>query len=425
MEDSTESDKSKKFSKTKKQVEAIKLLCQSALYTMLFGGGRSGKTFIIIYTLIIRALKCKSRHLILRKNFNHCKTSIWLDTLPKVISAAFPKIKRLIIHDKTDYYLKFPNGSEIWIGGLDDKDRVEKILGKEYSSVYFNESSQLDLSSINIAMTRLAEKNELRKKAYFDMNPPHKRHWTYRMFIKHIHPKTKKELPPDNYVSLQMNPDDNLENIDEAYLDILEGLPEKEKKRFKKGEFADDDEGCLFKPEYIERIYEIPDFDRIVVSIDPAATSNDNSNETGITVEARKGDFGYVLVDLSGKYKPSEWGQIAVDLYYKWEADRIIGEINNGGEMIEAVIRNVDPNVSYKSVRATRGKVKRAEPVAALYEKNKIFHYGVLDKLEEQMETFETVERSGNESPDRVDSMVWGFTELFDISQGQIMMTIL
>ena len=414
-----------KFKKTKKQIEAIKLLCQYALYVMLFGGGRSGKTFIIIYTLIIRALKCKSRHLILRKNFNHCKTSIWLDTLPKVISVAFPKIKHLIIPDKTDYYFKFPNGSEIWIGGLDDKDRVEKILGKEYSSVYFNESSQLDLNSINIAMTRLAEKNELKKKAYFDMNPPNKRHWTYKMFIKHIHPKTKKELPPDNYVSLQMNPDDNLENIDEAYLDILEGLPEKEKKRFKKGEFADDDEGCLFKSEYIERIYDIPDFDRIVVSIDPAVTSNDNSNETGITVEARKGDFGYVLEDLSGIYKPSEWGQIAVDLYYKWEADRIIGEINNGGEMIEAVIRNIDRNVSYKSVRATRGKVKRAEPVAALYEKHKIFHYGVLDRLEEQMETFETVERSGNESPDRVDSMVWGFIELFDISQGQIMMTIL
>ena len=93
--------------------------------------------------------------------------------------------------------------------------------------------------------------------------------------------------------------------------------------------------------------------------------------------------------------------------------------------MIEAVIRNIDPNISYKSVRATRGKVKRAEPVAAKYEKHQMFHYGVLDRLEEQMETFETVERSSNESPDRVDSMVWGFIELFDISQGQIMMTIL
>ena len=342
-----------------------------------------------------------------------------------MINLAFKVLKPLIKIDKTDFYYTLPNGSEIWIGGLDDKERVEKILGKEYSTIYFVEASQLDLNSVNIAMTRLAEKNILRKKAYFDMNPPSKRHWSFKMFIKHIHPKTKKELPPDNYVSLKMNPVDNLDNIDEAYMDILDGLPEKEKKRFKKGEFADDDEGCLFKSEYIERIYDIPDFDRIVVSIDPAVTSNDNSNETGITVEARKGDFGYVLEDLSGIYKPSEWGQIAVDLYYKWEADRIIGEINNGGEMIEAVIRNIDRNVSYKSVRATRGKVKRAEPVAALYEKHKIFHYGVLDRLEEQMETFETVERSGNESPDRVDSMVWGFIELFDISQGQIMMTIL
>ncbi len=413
------------FEKTKKQIEAIKILGQAALYTMLFGGSRSGKTFIIIYALVVRSLKCKSRHLILRKNFNHCKTSIWLDTLPKVISIAFPEIKHLIIPDKTDYYYKFPNGSEIWIGGLDDEERVEKILGKEYSSIYFNESSQLDLNSINIATTRLAEKNELKKKLYFDMNPPSKRHWSYKLFIKFINPKTKKKVDEANHVSLLMNPEDNIENIDESYLGILDQLTEREKKRFKKGEFSDDNEGCIFNVEDIERIYDLLDFDRIVVSIDPAVTSNENSNETGITVEARKGDFGYVLDDQSGIYAPSEWGKIAVDLYHKWSADRIIGEVNNGGDMIEAVIRNEDPNVPYKSVRATRGKTKRAEPIAALYEKSKIFHYGVLDKLEEQMEDFETVEDSTKDSPDRVDSMVWGFTELFDIQQGQFTVTIL
>lgn len=418
-------DKPKKFEKTKKQIDAIKLLCQAALFTMLFGGSRSGKTFIIIYAIIIRALKCKSRHLILRKNFNHCKTSIWLDTLPKVIDIAFPNAKHLFKIDKTDFYYTLPKGSEIWIGGLDDKERVEKILGKEYSSIYFNESSQLDISSINIALTRLAEKNELKKKAYFDMNPPNKRHWSYKMFIKLIHPKTKKQLDKDNYVSLLMNPVDNLENLDETYLEILDGLPEKDKKRFKEGKFSDDDDGCLFKAEYIERIYEVLDFDRIIVAVDPAVTSNENSNETGITVEAKKGDFGYVLEDVSGIYKPSEWGQKVIDMYYKWGADRVIGEVNNGGDLVEAVIINIDPNIPYKSVRATRGKVKRAEPIAALYEKGKISHYGVLDKLEEQMEDFETVEKSGKESPDRVDSMVWGFTELFDIQQGQFMVTIL
>jgi PBSX family phage terminase large subunit len=233
------------FKKTNKQKQAITLLSSLARYCMLYGGSRSGKTFIAIYAIIVRASKIKSRHVILRLNFNHAKTSIWLDTLPKVFSLAFPQLP--YEKNKSDYYVTLPNGSEIWIGGLDDEKRVEKILGKEYSTLYFNECSQIPYASIQVAMTRLAEKNDLTKKAYFDENPPSKRHWSYKLFIQKKNPIDNTQVDPEKYASILMNPEDNKENIDESYIsEVLSSLSEKQKQRFLKGEFVTDDDGLAY-----------------------------------------------------------------------------------------------------------------------------------------------------------------------------------
>ena len=409
-------EKAKPFQKTLKQIEAVKVMIQSALFICLFGGSRSGKTAIIIYAIITRAIKVPSRHLILRRSFNHAKTSIWLDTLPKIFKLAYPKVWERVTPNKSDFFLPLSNGSEIWIAGLDDGDRIEKILGNEYSSIHLNEISQIDYNSFNLVLSRLAEKNSLEKKMYFDMNPPSKKHWSYKMFIEHKNPLDKKPLDPNNYLSLLMNPEDNIDNIDKNYMKILNEMPEKYQKRFMKGQFSDDDDGLLFKESHLQRIWALPEFDRIVIALDPAVTSNENSNETGITVVGKKGNFGYLLEDKSDIYTPSEWANVAVDLFKKWGADKVIGEVNNGGDLIEATLRNVAPHIPYKSVRATRGKTKRAEPVAALYETHKIFHYGVHEELEDQMWEFETVQSDSTISPDRVDAMVWGFTELFELN---------
>jgi phage terminase large subunit len=128
------------FAKTSKQKKAIPLLSKHK-YSALYGGSRSGKTFILIYALIIRACKTKSRHAIVRKTFSSVKRSIFLDTLPKVMAICFPDLP--IKYNKTDFYVTLPNGSEIWLCGLDDS-RVEKILGMEFSTIYFNEASELD-----------------------------------------------------------------------------------------------------------------------------------------------------------------------------------------------------------------------------------------------------------------------------------------
>lgn len=150
---------------------------------------------------------------------------------------------------------------------------------------------------------------------------------------------------------------------------------------------------------------------RIVVAIDPAATSEEDSNETGLIVVARCTDgFGYVLDDGSGRYTPDGWARRAIGLYNRWEADRIIAETNNGGEMVERVLRIVDRTIPYKAVHASRGKQIRAEPVAALYEQGRVFHIKPFDELEDQLCTWTPDDPT---SPDRLDALVWALSELF------------
>ncbi|MDX1745480.1 MAG: hypothetical protein R3324_06040, partial [Halobacteriales archaeon] len=120
-------------------------------------------------------------------------------------------------------------------------------------------------------------------------------------------------------------------------------------------------------------------------------------------------DQGYVLEDLSGRMKPEEWSRTAIKAYHKWAADRIVAEINQGGDMVESVIRVHDPNIPYRGVRASRGKEIRAEPVSALYEQKKVHHVGIFDFLEDQMCTWQPGDKW---SPDRLDALVWGLTDL-------------
>jgi phage terminase large subunit-like protein len=154
-----------------------------------------------------------------------------------------------------------------------------------------------------------------------------------------------------------------------------------------------------------------PPMKRIVVAVDPATTSNRGSDETGIVVAGLGDDgHGYVLGDYSGKYTPAEWASVTVSLYYKYQADRVIAEVNQGGDMVEHTLRTFDPGIAYKAVHASRGKIARAEPVAALDQRGMIHHAGFFSALEDQMCRFDPLD--GGKSPDRVDARTWAFTEL-------------
>jgi phage terminase large subunit-like protein len=177
-----------------------------------------------------------------------------------------------------------------------------------------------------------------------------------------------------------------------------------------------DDLGGLWTRSQIEasRVSKTPELSRIVVAIDPAVTSGEESDETGIVVAGKSGSEGYVLDDASGRYAPLEWAKAAIALYRRHDADRIVAEVNNGGDMVEATLRMVDPDIPFTAVRASRGKVVRAEPVAALYEQNRVHHVGMFSVLEDQMCAFaqDFDKQSGGYSPDRVDALVWALSEL-------------
>ena len=177
-------------------------------------------------------------------------------------------------------------------------------------------------------------------------------------------------------------------------------------------EILDDNPEALWNREMIEknRVFKYPELKRVVVGIDPAGTSKEKSDETGI-VTAGLGEDGfiYVLDDSTLKASPDSWGSAAVTAYNKYRADRIIGEQNNGGDMVEHVVRSVDTTVSFKSVHASRGKQTRAEPVAALYEQDKVKHVGQFTELEDQMCEWDPTDQ---ESPDRIDALVWAIWEL-------------
>jgi predicted phage terminase large subunit-like protein len=182
-------------------------------------------------------------------------------------------------------------------------------------------------------------------------------------------------------------------------------------------ELLEDTPGALWSHSIIDATRQTlaPHLARIVVAIDPAATSGEDADETGIVVVGKDHQgHGYVLADASGKHQPVEWAKTAVAAYRAHHADRIVAERNNGGAMVEATIRIIDGNVPVTTVWASRGKVARAEPVSALYEQGKVHHIGTFPKLEDQMCAFTTDfdrARAGY-SPDRLDALVWGLTEL-------------
>lgn len=183
------------------------------------------------------------------------------------------------------------------------------------------------------------------------------------------------------------------------------------------GEMLNDVEGALVDQDMIDRtrLRELPNIKmmRTVIAIDPATTSGEYSDETGIIVCAKGVDGrGYVLEDLSCKETPDGWARIVAKAYDKWGADRVVAEKNQGGDMVENIVRSVHPNIAYKGVSAKVGKKLRAEPVAALYEQGKVSHVGFFEKLEEQWTTWVPDLASHQPSPDHVDALVHGITEL-------------
>lgn len=225
------------FKPTKIQKKALALLKSEAKHILLFGGSRSGKTTIITIAIIYRAIAyAGSRHLICRLRAKDARSSVLHETLQ-------PWLNKILGADKYkanvhEGFIRLWNGSEIWIGGLGDKEQVDKILGHEYVTIYFNEVSQISYSAITTAYSRLAMSvPNCKNKFYYDCNPSSPMHWAYKVFIRKIEPRTDEPLAkPNLYASAVLNPMDNAENLASDYItDILDNMPEKQKARFRDG----------------------------------------------------------------------------------------------------------------------------------------------------------------------------------------------
>lgn len=249
------------------------------------------------------------------------------------------------------------------------------------------------------------------------MNPSNTKHWIYDRFFKSVGVKGGFCGIKENATYIHTTYRDNIDNLDESFIEQVQKLKEKNIQKYLhvvEGEWSDgDSEQALWTTDNLNalRVEHAPELKRIIIAIDPAVTSKDTSDETGL-IAAGEGFDGhmYVLEDCSGIYTPTKWCEKAVYMYNKWKADRIIGEANNGGDLIEAVLRNVDKTVPYKSVHATRDKMTRAEPIAALYEQGRAHHVGRLPYLEFEQTTWEA--KKGDKSPNRIDAVVWAGTEL-------------
>lgn len=416
---------------TAKQTEGNTVLSSAiAIWVMLFGGSRSGKTYLIVRAIVMRALKApKSRHAILRFRFNAVKQSVIMDTFLKVMANEFPGVEYHL--NKSDWFVTFGNDSEIWFGGLDDKERTEKILGMEFVTIYINEASQVPWSSVMVAMTRLAQKvyqnvggvvKLLKPRMYADCNPTSKAHWSYRLFIEKRDPETKVNVPnPGEYASLQMNPESNKENLSPGYLDLLKTQSARLQKRFLKGEFSEATPNALWVDSTIDKWrvidgQELPDFLRVIVAVDPSGADEENPNNDAIgimVVALGMNGIGYVLEDLTVSAGPATWGRVVTNAYERHNADLVVGEVNYGGAMVKFVVQTARAGTPFKMVTASRGKAVRAEPISALYEDGRVRHVGEFNELEDEMCAFSTAGYLGENSPNRADALVWGLTEIF------------
>lgn len=414
-----------------KQVEQRDLITGPATHVLTYGGSRGGKTFGFVNWICHRALAAPgSRHLIARYRFNAVWRTVRLDTFPKVMREGFPD--QAWTPDDRLGRVRLGQGSEIWFGGLDNAERLDKVLGAEFATIFINECSEVSYDAVAVLRTRLAQKaivtapgpkqgQPLRRKMFYDLNPTTRKHWTYREFVEGVSPANGAPLKnADDYVAMTIPPQDNARNLADGYLDSLAALPPLQRTRFYIGEYLMDVAGALWRQPMFQRCPRstVPTLHRVVIAVDPSGARHAKdvtADEIGIMAVGLGSDGrAYVLEDCSLRAGPSMWAGLVCGLYHRHRANVVVVENNYGGPMAEALIRSADPSVNVRSISATSGKHVRAEPVAGLYERGRVLHVGEADfeDLEDQLMQFTVAGYIGKGSPDRADALVWALTEL-------------
>jgi PBSX family phage terminase large subunit len=337
------------FKPTGAQKNALTLIKGGAKHILLFGGSRSGKTTVLVMAVVYRALRfAGSRHLICRLRAKDARSSVLRETL-------LPALANTVGTGGYYYYalagrIRLANGSEIWIGGLGDREQADKILGHEYNTIYFNEISQLSYAAVTTAYSRLAMRVPgCRNLFLYDCNPGSPLHWAYKIFVQKKTFLSGEPLEkPELYASMILNPADNRDNLPEDYIDdILDALPEKQRARFRDGLWVKA-EGAIydkFEEGMILGPGELPEaFDRF------AAGQDFGLHIANVKIGIR-GNNVYVLDDC-GSYNMTTKTfneELLQRGWFQWDGEGIDFSVYcdpTGGERIQEITNGVKANNS-------------------------------------------------------------------------------
>jgi PBSX family phage terminase large subunit len=374
-------------------------------YHLVTGGRGSGKSFSI--SLFLLNLTYESGHVILFTRWT--MVSAFISIIPEFIEKIELLNKEEDFEITQNEIVNKLTGSKILFKGIKTSQGTATASLKSISGVttfLLDEAEELVDETVFDRIDLSIRSKDKPNRVILVMNPSYKSHWIYKRWV--AKPKADCTYIHTTYLH-------NRQNLSKSFLDAAERTKSENLHRYNHlflGEWLDDAEGMLWNREIINRsrVAVSPRLVRVIVAIDPAASSNMDSDETGIVVcgiDANKN--GYLIEDLSGKYTPNQWGSLASQTAERVQADCIVAEKNQGGDMVTAVIRQYNQNTRVKLVTATKGKYVRAEPIYSMYEQGRIYHLGEFPILENQMITFDP---DKGKSPDRVDALVWGFTEL-------------
>jgi len=387
-------------------------------YVICTGGRGSGKSFALSASMATRAdAQDGWKILYTRYTITSAADSIIPEFLEKVeklnIKQRFSESGNDILSTATDSQILF-RGIKTSSG-----NQTAKLKSLQGVNVWvLDEAEELSdedtFDTIDLSVRDGRRKNLI----VLCLNPSHKKHWIYRRFFTDVGVAPGFNGVAGNTLYIHTTYEDNRRNLPADYCAIADNLKAKNPVKWSHiwdGAWLDEVAGALWTWNMIHdhrrEPSDLPEMERIVVGVDPAVTNSKTSDDTGIVTAGRGVDgHYYVLEDASLKASPLVWAQAASRQYRKHDADRIIGEVNNGGDLVEITLRQVDKEIPYKAVRASRGKTIRAEPVAALYEQGLVHHVGTFSDLETEMQTF--TGSANDESPDHMDAMVWALHEL-------------
>jgi len=388
-------------------------------YFLMTGGRGSGKSFAQSLAVAAEQASAQYNTLYLRQTL----VSAWISIIPEFwekiqmlgMEGTFQKSKADIKNIFTKWHIYF-RGIQTSRGSNEAQLKSIKRVGLALIDEAQELTDEAAFDRIDLTLRDVG----IRNRVILSLNPTNKKHWIYKRFFE------DRGIPDDfngiAFDTCYIHTDyrENVAHLDEGFLNLAEQCKRDNPSKYRNiflGYWAGDNEGALWNAQMIDawRVASAPaDLDRIVVAVDPAVTSADDSDETGIVVAGSKRIKGeqhyFVLADRSMHASPQTWGAAVANAYREFRCDRVVAETNNGGDLVEIMLKGFGERMPYKAVHASRGKIVRAEPIAALYERGLVHHVGRFGQLEDQMRTYQG--RDQEKSPDRMDALVWALTEL-------------